>query len=83
MTTMHFNRWFDLIDNEIPGQQLWMQCIPVWDDDKPTEECVGLAIFALYPKTRQPTNQDASFQNAVKAPKTGGSKPATRILTLR
>lgn len=41
---MHSNRWFDLIDSQIPGQQLWMQSTPVWDDDKPTEESVGLAI---------------------------------------
>lgn len=41
---MHFNQLFDLIVSKIPGQQLWMQCVPVWDEDKPTEEGVGLAI---------------------------------------
>lgn len=44
MSVMHFNDLFDLIDEALPGQRLWMQCVPVQDDDSTTEEGVGLAI---------------------------------------
>lgn len=44
MSVMHFNDLFDLIDEALPGQRLWMQCVPVRDSDSPTEEGVGLAI---------------------------------------
>jgi hypothetical protein len=44
MSVMHFNDLFDLIEEALPGQRLWMQCVPVRDSDNTIEEGVGLAI---------------------------------------
>jgi hypothetical protein len=44
MSVMHFNDLFDLIDEALPGQRLWMQCVPVRDGNSSIEEGVGLAI---------------------------------------
>ena len=44
MFPVDWNALIRHIDRFLPGRGLWMQCIPVFDDDKPTEEGVGLAI---------------------------------------
>ena len=61
MTVMHFNDLFDLIEEALPGQRLWMQCVPVQDDDNPTEEGVGLAIQ----KTQKETYPDKKTYSPV------------------
>lgn len=46
MFTMDYNTLCNLIDRALPGRTKWMQCVPVFDDDAPTEVGVGLAIIA-------------------------------------
>ena len=41
---MDWNFLIGHIDRALPGRGLWMQCVPVFDDDAPTEEGVGLAV---------------------------------------
>jgi hypothetical protein len=44
MIPVDWNALVRHIDRSLPGRGLWMQCEPVFDDDRPTEEGVGLAI---------------------------------------
>lgn len=44
MFPVDWNALIRHIERSLPGRGLWMQCIPVFDQDKPTEEGVGLAI---------------------------------------
>ena len=44
MLPMDWNALIRHISCALPGLGLWMQCVPVFDDDAPTEEGVGLAI---------------------------------------
>lgn len=44
MIFVDWNALIRHIDRSLPGRGLWMQCVPVFDDDAPTEEGVGLAI---------------------------------------
>lgn len=45
---MDWNELIRYIQRSLPGRDLWMQCMPVFDDDRPTEEGVGLAIQKEY-----------------------------------
>ena len=40
---MHWNEQISHIHRSLPGLTLWMQCVPLLDDDSATEEGVGLA----------------------------------------
>lgn len=44
MIFVDWNTLIRHIDRSLPGKGLWMQCVPVLDDDAPTEEGVGLAV---------------------------------------
>ncbi len=44
MFPVDWNALIRHISRELPGLQLWIQCVPVFDDDAPTEEGVGLAV---------------------------------------
>ena len=44
MFSMDWNALIRHISRALPGLGLWMQCVPVFDDDAPTEEGVGLAV---------------------------------------
>jgi len=44
MFPMDWNALIRHIDRALPGRGLWMQCVPVFDSDRPTEEGIGLAI---------------------------------------
>lgn len=44
MIFVDWNALIRHIDRSLPGKGLWMQCVPVFDDDALTEEGVGLAI---------------------------------------
>ena len=44
MFPMDWNALIRHIDRALPGRGLWMQCVPVFESDRPTEEGVGLAI---------------------------------------
>lgn len=44
MFPVHWNELVRQIDRSLPGRGLWMHCAPVFDDDRPTEEGVGLAL---------------------------------------
>ncbi|MBA3388551.1 MAG: hypothetical protein H0U02_04185 [Rubrobacter sp.] len=44
MIPVDWNALIRQIDRSLPGLSLWMHCAPVFDDDSPTEESVGLAI---------------------------------------
>ena len=44
MIPVDWNALIRHIDRSLPGRGLWMQCVPVFDDDAPTEEGVGLAV---------------------------------------
>jgi len=46
MSRMDYNALCNLVNHSLPGRTKWMQCVPVRDDDSPTEEGVGLAISA-------------------------------------
>ncbi len=48
MIPVHWNELIRHIDGSLPGRGLWMQCVPVLDDDSPTESGVGLAIQKEY-----------------------------------
>lgn len=47
MMPVDWNELIRHINRSMPGVCLWMQCVPVWDDDSPTEEGVGLTIQRL------------------------------------
>lgn len=44
MIPVDWNALIRRVNAELPGLCLWMHCAPVFDDDAPTEEGVGLAI---------------------------------------
>ncbi len=44
MSCVDWNAMIRHISGALPGLGLWMQCVPVFDEDSPTEEGVGLAI---------------------------------------
>ncbi len=44
MISVYWNELIRHIDRFLPGRGLWMQCVPVLDEDSPTESGVGLAI---------------------------------------
>ena len=46
MFVMDYNTLCNLVDDSLPGRIKWMQCVPVEDEDAPTEQGVGLAITA-------------------------------------
>lgn len=46
MSSMDFNALCKLISRSLPGRTKWMRCVPVFDDESPTEEGIGLAITA-------------------------------------
>jgi hypothetical protein len=48
MIPVNWNELIRHIDGSLPGRGLWMQCVPVLDDDSPTESGVGLAIQKEY-----------------------------------
>jgi hypothetical protein len=48
MIPMDWNELIRHIDKSLPGRGLWMQCVPVLDEDSPTESGVGLAIQKEY-----------------------------------
>lgn len=47
MISVDWNALVRHIDRSLPGLCLWMQCVPVRDDDSATEEGVGLALQRL------------------------------------
>ncbi|MEW6638386.1 MAG: hypothetical protein AB1425_16405 [Actinomycetota bacterium] len=48
MIPVDWNELIRHIDKSLPGRGLWMQCVPVFDEDSPTESGVGLAIQKEY-----------------------------------
>jgi hypothetical protein len=51
MIPVDWNELVRHIDRSLPGRGLWMQCVPVFDDDSSTERGVGLAIQKEYGPT--------------------------------
>lgn len=47
MIPVDWNELVRHIDRSLPGLCLWMQCVPVRDDDSAAEEGVGLAVQRL------------------------------------